>query len=189
MAPDVVARVFDPYFTTKARGRGLGLATSIGILRRHGGAIRVRSELGRGTAFEVLLPVANHAVADVVPPPPPTAEVPPGATILLVDDDDAIRRLASRILDRSGFRTLVAGSGDEALELLRAQQVEAVILDSTMPGEDGAAIAQRIRAVLPAIPILRSSGFQAEELPQTEPFLPKPYTSEQLVDAVRALFA
>lgn len=194
MAPQVLARIFDPYFSTKARGRGLGLATILGVLRRHGGGVRVTSELGRGTTFEVFLPIAE-AKASTSPAPTPVVASPvaaprTAATILFVDDEEAILRMAKRVLDRAGHRTLIASRGDEALALLRTETVDAVVLDSFLPDADGSEVAESMRELVPDLPILRSSGYQAEDLvPPGEPFLPKPYRVAELLAAVESLLA
>jgi two-component system cell cycle sensor histidine kinase/response regulator CckA len=193
MPAEVMERIFDPYFTTKARGRGLGLATTLGVLRRHGGAVRVSSSAGHGTAFEVFLPIAEHEAIT----PRPTVEAPAAkpasrrrATVLFVDDEEAILRMAQRVLDRAGHRTITASRGAQALQLFQSEPVNAVVLDSTLPDADGNTIAAKMRELVPGIPILRSSGYQAAGLvPDGEPFLPKPYRVNDLLAAVESLLA
>lgn len=194
ISAEVLERIFDPYFTTKTEGSGLGLATALGVLRRHGGAVRVGSSPGCGTTFEVLLPIAEQAPLAPNPRPsvaaPTKAESKKRATVLFVDDEQAILRMAQRVLDRAGHHTLTASCGAEALQLIQRERVDAVVLDSTLPDADGNAIAAQMRELVPGLPILRSSGYQAAGMVAPgEPFLPKPYRVNELLAAVEALLA
>ncbi len=130
-------RLFDPYFTTKSGGHGLGLATSYMIVRRHGGRITVHSEPGTGTAFEVFLPAIEGADPAALGDAP--SQVPPGCRLLLVDDDASIRMPLEAALSQAGFHVVAAASGEEGVSLYenaldRGARFDAVVMDLTMPG-------------------------------------------------------
>ena len=162
IAPEHASRIFEPFFTTKeiGLGTGLGLATVLGIVRGHGGFVRVNSEVGRGTAFELYLPASVEAKA----PAPPDTEAPPprgrGELILAVDDEVSLRGAIQHTLEKHGYRVLAAGEGAEALALYgrHRAQVAAVVTDMMMPGMDGPKLVQALRQLDPQLPILGMTG-------------------------------
>jgi PAS domain S-box-containing protein len=160
--PENLERIFDPFFTTKelGKGTGLGLATVIGIVRGHEGFIRVSSQVGHGTTFELYLPASPveqvQPLSEDAPPLPRGA----GELVLVVDDEPAVRGIVQRTLKRYGYEVLTAAEGREALVLfeMRHGDVKAVITDMMMPGMDGQALIRDLRRLEPRIPILAMTG-------------------------------
>lgn len=194
MAPETKARIFDPFFSTKFTGRGLGLASVLGMVRRHGGAIRFQSERGKGSVFQVALPAA-------VPPGPPArsaSSLPATDTnglVLVIDDEEPVRRVTEAILRHGRYEVVAAADGPEGLRLFRAtkDRLCAVLLDLTMPVMDGAKVLAHIRQLSPEMPVLLMSGFSdaeigekyAEEPPTS--FLAKPFSRERLHEELEDL--
>jgi CheY-like chemotaxis protein len=192
MDDETVSRLFDPFFTTKPAGRGLGLAAAVGVVRAHDGVIVVKSELGQGSHFEVLLPVRGGEVAAPSEPEEETAASDSGV-LLVVDDKDLIRDAAARGLTRHGYEVLQARDGVEALEIFTQQPnaIRGVILDLIMPRMGGEETLQKLRALRPDLPVLLSSGYyeaKAGRAVATDAqidFLAKPYTVPELLAAVQ----
>jgi CheY-like chemotaxis protein len=191
MSEATKAKMFDPFFSTKFTGRGLGLAAVSGIIRGHKGKMRVDSTPGHGTTFTVWFPAVQAEVPKQVDPPP--LIIPHGAgTILVVDDEPAVRKLAGMILERSGYSVLMAKDGREAVEKFRqnAPEIAAILLDMTMPVMGGEEALRLIREIQPGVPIIVSSGysetFAREELgcDTVAGFLQKPYSPAKLVESV-----
>jgi PAS domain S-box-containing protein len=187
-------RVFDPFFTTKeiGRGTGLGLSTVLGIVRGHGGFVRVDSRVGQGTRFELYLPASREAkdVGVRAPEsPPPRGH---GELILVVEDEEAVLGVVQCVLEQQGYRVLAATEGAEALALLAQHraEVKAVLTDMMMPGVDGPALVQVLRNSAPRLPLLGMSGlgeqagargWEGLDAPEV---LAKPFTVEALLVAV-----
>jgi PAS domain S-box-containing protein len=188
-------RVFEPFFTTKelGKGTGLGLSTVYGIISQSGGSIGVRSEVGRGTTFEIRFPLAGAApvpvpAADSAPPRPAGRE-----TVLVVDDEPAIRTLARRILTDAGFVVLSAAGGTEALEVFEgsAGDIDLLLTDVLMPGTSGRQLALDLARLRPGLRVVFMSGYSEDVLSHQGDrelgirFLPKPFEAVQLVRKVR----
>lgn len=184
------ARIFEPFFTTKepGKGTGLGLATVYGILQSCGGAIRVESALGKGSTFEVYLPVADSAAEEASMP-----EIAPAghSIVLLVEDDEAVRGLVTEFLESCGYYVLAASSGLEALELYGEPQseIQLLISDVAMPHMDGPELLQRLRLINPSLRALFLTGYAGD--PDKDmarlgdvPVLSKPFTIAALAKAV-----
>ena len=190
MAPATLRRVFEPFFTTKFTGRGLGLAATQGIVRAHHGGLYVRSTVGGGTTFRVVLPSvpAARPQPPAAPEPRPTPPEASRATVLVIDDEDMMRRSLSRILALRGHQAVTAASGAAGVELVRAdpQRYGLVILDLTMPGMDGVDTLAALRAIAPDLPVVIASGYAeagvAERFAVERPdaFLQKPIDSATL---------
>jgi hypothetical protein len=189
-------RVFDPFFSTKFQGRGLGLAAVAGIVRGHGGAISVSSAPDKGACFTVLFPAAEgvSAVAQVAAQ---YATLRGIGTILVVDDELPVRDLARKVLERYGYKVLLADGGPAAIDAFKRHpgDISLVILDASMPGMTGAETYPELRKVRPAVKILVSSGYSELETmkafpgPQVAGFIQKPYTSRGLAEKVRSAMA
>ncbi len=202
IAPDTLGKIFEPFFTTKevGKGTGLGLSTVYGIVKQSGGFIFADSDVGKGTTFTIYLPVHRGAAGeDVAAPSKPSAshDNQPGelwgtGNILVVEDEDMVRAVAERALVRQGYNVTTAEDGEAALEMVSANgDFDLILSDVVMPGMDGPAMARKIRATLPDVPILFMSGYAEEQLRQSIDlervhFLPKPFSVQQLAEAVRA---
>jgi PAS domain S-box-containing protein len=200
MTREVMARIFDPFFTTKGpdRGTGLGLVTSLGIIRRAGGVIGVASAPAQGTTFRVLLPVAppTSPVAMQLALPAPD-EIGAGETVLVVDDEAALRETTQLLLAGANYRVVVAVDGAEALrrvEELR-ERLAVVITDFNMPGLDGLGLATELRRRGFRMPVVVSGGLLGEaesrafRAVDVELFLNKPFSRADLFAALRRALA
>lgn len=192
IADGVIEKIFEPFYTTKDHGSGLGLAAVAGVLRTAGGAVRVDSEPGQGSCFQLYFP----SVAAISPEMP--GQMYPGSmsisgTVLLVDDESMVRRVARHMLERAGLVVLEADSGPEALKILHRQgvHISLVLLDFVMPGMNGYEVFHCIRRDFPELPVVVSSGYgEVEEIIQMRElgalFAQKPYSSADLLATVAA---
>jgi nitrogen-specific signal transduction histidine kinase/ActR/RegA family two-component response regulator len=195
IAPEARERLFEPFFSTKAPGRGMGLAAAAGIVRTHRGWLGIDSTSEHGTRFGVLLPVAHESTPR--PKSVPPASVPPlGArNILLIDDEPAVRLVTGRLLNELGHRVMTAESGQRGLELFSQQPdaIDLVVLDLTMPETPGEQILDELRLVRGDVSVVITSGFQAQDaskllhVPNVIGFLDKPHTLSNLQLVLAAL--
>jgi PAS domain S-box-containing protein len=201
IAPADRERIFDPFFTTKevGKGTGLGLSTTLGIVQSHHGVVVVESEPNRGTTFKVFFPAAVEAPNQntlVVEGLPPRGN---GETILIVDDEPEVIASMRQLLEQHNYHVYSAGNGEEALDLLghREHRFDVLVTDIVMPAMDGMALIHAIRAAMPGLKIIASSGLspdtggslRAQELKSlgVSFFLPKPYSTEKLLTMLHQL--
>ncbi len=194
MDEKTLERIFDPFFTTKSAGRGLGMSAVLGIVQGHRGAIMVESAAGRGSTVRVLLPASAEAPAEPgrgerapapAPPRPPVA-------VLVVDDEDIVRTPCAAMAEHAGYRAFTAGSGEEAVAILRAHRKEIgiAILDLGMPGAGGEAVFDALRAVKPDLRVILSSGYDEHDATGRfhgrglAGFIQKPYDTKGLAAAL-----
>jgi CheY-like chemotaxis protein len=198
MDAEALGRIFDPFFTTKFTGRGLGLAVVLGIVRGHKGAIRVRSTPGKGTIFQVLLPVLEQPPSHATPGREPAQLWTGGGRVLLVDDEEMVRTVGEQMLTRLGFSVVTAPDGHAALELVRAnlagpvaERFVCVLLDLTMPRMDGEETCRALGRLRPNLPVVLSSGYSEQEVLRRfeglclAGFAQKPYVLKTLREAMR----
>jgi CheY-like chemotaxis protein len=198
MAPETLDRIFDPFFSTKQAGRGLGLAAVSGIVRGCGGLIEVESRVGEGTTFQVYLPRVAREVAPVAEEDEDRrgASELSGRTLLVAEDEAGVRRFVEQALQLSGARVISAEDGDAALRLIREHlpELDGLVLDLTMPGRGGVEVLTEAWHLRPDLPTLISSGFdladslgELAEDPRVR-ILHKPYRMDGLLAAVRLMF-
>ncbi len=189
------ARLFEPFFTTKERGKGtgLGLATVYGIVKQHRGAITVTSAEGQGATFRVFFPCTTESVQPVVQGA--SALRGRGETVLVAEDDPSVRALVKSVLERNGYRVLVAEDGLAALELARLEQgqIDLLLSDVIMPGMNGRALRDALLQLYPRLRVLFTSGYTGDVLTglggldRDVSLVPKPFTPEVLLGGIRKL--
>jgi len=163
--PENLKRIFDPFFTTKFTGRGLGLAAVLGIIRSHKGTLSIHSEIGRGTTFKMLIPVARGNFDRPTAMPFDDGRWRGSGTILVVEDEETVRRTVERILIVLGFDVVLACDGRDGVEKFTQdpRRFKLVLLDLTMPKLDGSQVFGEIRRIDPMIPVILMSGYSEQE--------------------------
>lgn len=194
IAPQHMDQLFDPFFTTREVGRGLGLASVHGITLAHGGGVAVESELDVGTTMTLLFPRATAATsAEVDAWTPGGVPVRRDQAVLVADDQPGVREVVRLLLKRHGFKTAVASDGGEALERWRAETFSAIVMDVSMPRVDGVSALAEIRAEDETFPVLMISGYPEnlnEQALQRDPYvrvLQKPFSATALRSALTEL--
>jgi hypothetical protein len=198
MPPEVVEHAFEPFFTTKAKGEGtgLGLATIYGIVHQAGGNARIYSEPGLGTTITVLLPVTDQAAA-ATRSATDSDNRGNGELLLVVEDEAALREVARRILSRNGYRVIVAGTGQQAIDAAGAStdRIDGLVTDVIMPGMRGRELADRLRAREPDLAVLYMSGYTQGilgaqgVLDAGVALIEKPFTEATLLANVRTVLS
>ncbi len=193
MTPEIQKRLFEPFFTTKelGKGTGLGLATVHGIIMRCGGSVGVYSEVGQGTSFKVYLPRGGRSPA-TTEAPRAVAERAAGETVLVVEDADGLRDLAKRMLERQGYKVLLASNAGEALaQFNHTPSIDVILTDVVMPGDSGPELARQLVTRRPGLKVLYLSGYTEDAITHhgvLDPgiaFIHKPFTAETLGRKIR----
>ena len=196
MDGSIRTKIFEPFYTTKFAGRGLGLAAVVGIVRGHGGALRIESEIGHGSSVSVIFPAVDRAAASEIDLSENESRPFRGARkVLLVEDEEAARELARIVLERAGIDVVEAADGVEALAIfrLKPEEFDCVLLDLTMPHMDGVETYARLQKVRPDIPVILCSGYPESAAVARfadlglSGFLKKPYEPEELVACLYTL--
>jgi two-component system, cell cycle sensor histidine kinase and response regulator CckA len=194
IAPEVLPKVFEPFFSTKTGGPGvgLGLSTAYGIVKQSGGFVWIESEPGAGARVTILLPPVQAPAAAVTPP---TAASTGAARVLLVDDEEGVRDLLLTVLEHNGFDVRAASTAEEALQILSGATFDVLLTDVALPGMTGPELARRVRVETPETRVLFMSGYTGDavldqgEFGPSLAFIQKPFGSRVLVARLRSLLA
>jgi CheY-like chemotaxis protein len=196
MPEEIQARIFDPFFSTKRAGRGMGLAAVRGIILSHGGTIRVQTAIGSGSCFEILLPCVRQTeqeFCDDVIPAVPSGGGNVTATVLIIDDEDMLRLPIAKMLRRKGFSILETGDGATGIDLFQAHatEIDLVLLDLTLPGMSGGEVLGELRKMRPSIKVVLSTAYGRDRAladvsePESVYYLRKPYRIDELTALLR----
>jgi PAS domain S-box-containing protein len=189
-------RLFEPFYTTKFTGRGLGMSAVLGIIKSHEGSLKLSSTPGVGTTFRVCLPLSGDSDRiEIAPEAAHVSSVKGSGTILLVDDEEALLIIGSVLLKVIGYSAITAANGREALEIFREQGcgIDLVLLDLIMPEMSGVDAYRRLREISSTIPIVFCSGYSDDEInpdiigDEHAALIHKPYRPDQLRDTLTRL--
>ncbi len=195
MSEETLQKMFEPQFTTKVTGRGLGLASLLNAVQRHNGVVDVKSKVGEGTVFCIYFPVEEEIVRTEENSPKSTEGWSGYGTVLIADDEEAIRDITATLLERIGFRVIAAEDGEEVVEqyIEHSEEISVLLIDINMPRLNGLEAALRIRHINPKLPVLFMSGYPRRQImdrlgkqPHTN-FVKKPFQSQELADAIRGV--
>ena len=190
MDEETLERIFEPFFSTKLQGRGLGMAAAYGIVRNHGGEITARSVPGEGTCISIWFPAQEIARKEATPRR--TAVGTEGATVLVVEDEEAVLEVFRMVLERMGYRVLTASTGREAVETADTlpERIDLAILDILLPDMDGRSVYPELIRARPDLKVIVTSGYSVEGPAQeildagAQAFLPKPFSLQALRETI-----
>ena len=190
-------KLFDPFFSSKFTGRGLGLPVVLGVAKACGGGVTVESKPGKGSTFRLFFPVEEQAPAIQPDRAGQPFRFEAGGTVLLAEDEEMLRKLTAAALNGLGLNVIAAGDGDEAIEAFRRHQEEIlfVLLDLTMPRVNGWETLEALRTLCPGVRVILTSGFSeahvmnGEHLTLPNVFLAKPYDRNELISAISRVLA
>jgi CheY-like chemotaxis protein len=185
----LIDKIFDPFFTTKepSKGTGLGLSTVLGIVKSHGGTLKVQTKEGVGTKFQIFLPVADQGESTSSSPTAIPVPKGRGELVLIVEDEQPIRALIAQACDQNGYEVLTAEDGATAVVHFAGHKtrVKLLITDIMMPGVNGQTLANTIRAINPSIKVIAISGAaEPSSIPEADCLLTKPFSNEELLRTV-----
>ena len=198
MDAETLGKVFDPFFSTKFTGRGLGLAAVMGIIRSHNGAIKVSSVKNEGSVFTALFPIQGVSLRPATVENADTESVAERGTILLVDDDEMVMDIGNQFLKRMGYTVRTASSGQKALDIFKQapDRIDCLLLDFTMPGMDGLETMQQVRRIRPDVRIIISSGYTRQQIEDRfthmgppDDFIQKPFEMKTLQEKLNRVIS